>query len=245
MYSAIKFFAGMLCLIMVSLFIGNTIASATGSNSVGLAFASAIFIGSFVPLKSAGVLLMGLNAKDIVFQQGVFNPGGVAGEVYYAFTEDIETWPVALSKIVTETATDFEDLVTVKAADDFKFKTGKSFKKLYVTLETGELKYSLIGARDGKSFQNSMEVSYPKNDATISGFVASTANRRMVFIAIEQNGTAKVLGTKQFPAQLETAEGGTGKLIEDPNTLVQTYISKSPIPPAIYEPPILLEPVGP
>lgn len=243
MGNLIKSILGIFCLIMISLFIGNVVASATDNNSVGLVFATIVFIGSFVPLNTSGVLLMSLNAKDIVFQQGVFNPGGIAGEVYYAFTEDIETWPAALSVIDTENATDFDDLVTVKAADDFKFKTGKSFKKLYVTLETGELKYSLIGARDGKSFQNSMEISYPKNDATISGFVASTANRRMVFIAIEQNGTAKVLGTKQFPAQLETAEGGTGKLIEDPNTLVQTYISKSPIPPAIYEPPILLVPV--
>jgi|GEM_PF-552605 hypothetical protein len=245
MNTAIKFILGMLCLIMVSLFIGNTIASATGSNSVGLAFASAIFIGSFVPLNSAGVLRVGLNAKDILFQQGVFNPGGIAGEVYYAFTDDIESWPAALTNIDTENAIEMEDLVTIKAADDFKFKAGKSFKRLYVTLETGELKYSLIGVRDGKGFQNSMEISYPKNDALILGFIASVANRRLVFIAIEQNGTAKVLGTKQFPAQIDTAEGGSGKLFEDPNAAVKTFISKSPIPPAIYEPPILLEPVGP
>lgn len=182
-----------------------------------------------------------LNAKDIIFAQGQYNPGGIEGEVYYAFTEDIVKWPTALISIDTETATDFEDLVTVPAADAFEFKPGKSFKRLYVTLETGELKYSLIGPRDGKSFSNSMEVSYPKNSKMIIGFISSSANRRMVFIVREQNGVAKVLGTKQFPAQLETVEGTTGKLIEDGNVVVQTYLSKSPIPAAVYEPPILLD----
>src|SRR5690606_37916854 len=132
----------------------------------------------------------------------------------------------------TETAVEFEDLVTVPADDPFIFKEGKSFKKLYVTLETGEIRYSLIGPRDSKSFSNSIEISYPSNDGAILGFIASSANRRLVFIVVEQNGRAKVLGTPQFPAQLETAEGTSGKLIEDGNVAVQTYLSKSPIPAA-------------
>ncbi|MGA6117154.1 hypothetical protein [Sphingobacterium anhuiense] len=240
MGNVFKLLRGVLCLIMVSLFLGNVIAEGIGSSQFAVPIAALFLIGSFAPLQDAGLLFIGLNAKDIVFGQGRYNPGGITGEVYYAFIEDIEKWPDALSKIDTETAVEFEDLVTVKAADAFVFKAGKSFKKLYVTLETGELKYSLIGPRDGKSFSNSMEVSYPSNDKSIVGFVASSANRRMVFIVIEQNGVAKVLGTKQFPAQLETAEGSTGKLIEDANALVQTYLSKSPIPAAVYEPPILL-----
>ncbi|MEN5054382.1 hypothetical protein [Sphingobacterium kitahiroshimense] len=226
---------------MVSLFLGNVIAEGVGLSQFAVPVAAIFLIGSFAPLKDAGLLYIGLNAKNILFAQGQFNPGGIEGEVYYAFTEDIVKWPTALITIDTENATDFEDLVTVPVADAFEFSPGKSFKRLYVTLETGELKYSLIGVRDGKSFSNSMEVSYPKNSKTITGFVASSANRRMVFIVREQNGVAKVLGTKQFPAQLETAEGTTGKLFEDGNVVVQTYLSKSPIPAAVYEPPILLE----
>src|SRR5690606_16742858 len=122
---------------------------------------------------------------------------------------------------------------------------GKSVKKLYVTLETGEIRYSLIGPRDSKSFSNSIEISYPSNDGAILGFIASSANRRLVFIVVEQNGRAKVLGTPQFPAQLETAEGTSGKLIEDGNVVVQTYLSKSAIPAALYKAPILLAPVDP
>jgi len=232
----------LLVLLITSLFIGQVMAAGLGVPQYAPYIGAVLTVAGFIPLNQVGVLALALNAKDILYPQGRFNPGGIQGEIYYAFEDDIESWPAALQIIDTETATDFEDLTTIPAADPFVFKSGKSFKKLYCTLETGEIKYSLIGPRDSKAFTNSIEVSYPSNDETIIGFLASSANRRLVFIVKEQNGRAKVLGTPQFPAQLETVEGTSGKLIEDGNVSVQTYLSKSPIPAPIYKAPILLEP---
>lgn len=231
----------LIVLVLTSLFIGQVMAVGLNAPDVALPISAVLTIGGLIPMNQVGVLSVGLNAKDILYPQGRFNPGGIQGEVYYAFEEDIESWPAALQNIDTETAVEFADLTTIPTTDPFVFKEGKSFKKLYVTLETGELKYSLIGPRDSKAFSNSMEISYPSNDAEVIGFIASSANRRMVFIVKEQNGRAKVLGTPQFPAQLETVEGTTGKLIEDGNVAVQTYLSKSPIPAPVYKAPILLE----
>lgn len=232
----------LLVLLITSLFIGQVMAAGLGVPQYAPYIGAVLTVAGFIPLNQVGVLALALNAKDILYPQGRFNPGGIQGHVYYAFDEDIQSWPAALQNIDTETAVEFSELTTIPVADPFVFKAGKSFKKLYNTLETGELKFSLIGPRDSKSFTNSLEVSYPSNDAEAIGFIASTANRRLVFIVIEQNGRAKVLGTPQFPAQLETVEGTSGKLVEDGNAAVQTYLSKSPIPAPIYKAPILLEP---
>lgn len=235
----------LLVLVITSLFIGQVMAVGLEAPQLMVPIAGVLTLVGLIPLNQVGVLSLALNAKDILYPQGRFNPGGIQGEVYYAFEEDLESWPAALQNIDTETATEFSDLTTIPAADPFVFKEGKSFKKMYVTLETGEIKYSLIGPRDSKAFSNSIEVSYPSNDETITGFLASSANRRMVFIVKEQNGRAKVLGTPQFPAQLETVEATSGKLIEDGNVAVQTYLSKSPIPAPVYKAPILLAPATP
>src|SRR5690606_3488980 len=185
--------AALLVLVLTSLFVGNVLATGLDAPGSVIPISAVIFVMGLVPTHQAGALSLALNAKDILFPQGRFNPGGVKGEVYYAFEEDIDSWPAALTEIDTETAVEFEDLVTVPADDPFIFKEGKGFKKLYVTLETGDIRYSLIGPRDSKSFSNSIEISYPSNDGAILGFIASSANRRLVFIVVEQNGRAKVL----------------------------------------------------
>lgn len=232
----------MIIVVMVSLFIAQVIAGGVGNPGLALPIASGLVFCSFIPLNNdVGVFRLALNASDILYQKRKPNPGGITSEVYYAFADDIKTWPAALTDLDYEKAVTLEEIVTIPIADEFAFHPGKSFKKLYCTLETGELKYSLIGARDSKSFSNSMEVSYPSNDEKITGFVAAASNADLVFLVREQNGRVKVLGTPKYPAMLETAEGTTGKLIEDGNVLVQTYMSKSPIPAPVYKGPILLE----
>ncbi len=234
----------LMLLVLTSLFMANVVATGLENASLTLPIAVCLIVCGFIPLKQEGILSLALNAKNITYAQGAFNPGGVQGRVFYAFEEDIVKWPDALRTIDTATAIEFSELATIPADDPFEFKAGKSFKEIYVTLETGELKYSLIGPRDSKAFQNSMEISFPSNSQEIIGFIAATANRRLVFLVPEQNNRVKVLGTPQFPAQLETVEGTSGKLIEDGNVAVQTYLSKSPIPAPVYLPPIVTEPVG-
>lgn len=232
----------LLALIISSLFIGQVLANGIGCPNMAIPIAGGLSLLSFVPVNQVGMLAVGLNATDILYAQGRSNPGGIKNAIFYAFAEDVKKWPAAITNINTELATTFEEIVTIPAADAFEFYPGKSFKKLYCTLETGELKFSLIGARDSKSFSNSMEVSYPSNDEKILGFIAASANRELVFLVPEQNGRIKVLGTPGFPAQLETVEGTTGKLVEDGNVAIQTFLSKSPIPAPIYKAPVLLEP---
>lgn len=232
-----KFLFTLIVNIMISAFITNALGAPElvypgAALLTGLAYApSGLPSGSFA---------ISINAKDILFPQGRFNPGGVQGKIYFTYEEYITTWPAAMLNVNTETATTFSELINVPATDPFVFAAGKSFYELYCTLETGEVKYSKIGVRDGAAFQQSCEVSFPGNDAEIQGFLASAANRRLVLIVPEQNGRHKIIGMPGYPAVLETTEATSAKAVEEGNVAVITFISKAPVPPMIYLPPVEL-----
>ena len=174
-----------------------------------------------------------MNAKNIKWPQGVYNPGGTSGPTLYAFEEDIASFPELADP---ETATTFDSLVEVTEA--IVMKTGKQFYELYCTLETGELKSTVVGPRDGKGFENSMEISFPGSKAEFLGFQAAAANRNLVFIVPEKNKTLRVLGSKADPAALDTAEGTSGKAISDARATVMTFKASGGTPPPIYTLPL-------
>lgn len=185
---------------------------------------------------------MALNAKNILYPQGKLNPGGIAGYIYYAFEEDILTFPAALTPD-TETAITFGELVTIPIADPFVMKPGKYFHKLYCTIETGEVKSSMVGPVDSRSFVNSVTISHPGNEAEFLGFLAAGANRRLATIVPEQNGKIRVIAHPTFPAMFDTAEGSSGKKTEDGRVTELTIKASAGTPAPIYLAPIPLEPV--
>lgn len=187
---------------------------------------------------------MALNAKNIMYPQGRLNPGGIAGFILYAFDEDIDSYPAALTAD-TETALTFDALGSIPVADPFVMKAGKYFHKIYCTLEMGEVKFGMVGVRDSKSFENTVEISFPGNEAEMLGFIAAAANRRMAVIVPEQNGKSRVIGHPNFPAQLDTAEGTSGKAVADGRATVITIKAAAGTPAPIYLAPVPLEPVAP
>ncbi|MFD2961329.1 MULTISPECIES: hypothetical protein [Olivibacter] len=230
-----------LFIVLMNLVISAFFCNAAGSPEFALPGAALLTGLSFVPNgMPLGSLAISINAKDILFPQGRFNPGGIKPGVYYAFEEDIQKWPDAMLNVNTETATTFSELINIPATDPFVFVAGKSFKKLYCTLETGEVKYSKIGVRDGAAWQQGVEISYPSNDAEIEGFLASAGNRQMVILVPEQSGRVKVVGMPGYPAVLDTTEGTSGKAVEEGNAAVINLMSKASVPPMIYLPPIEL-----
>lgn len=146
-----------------------------------------------------------MNAANIVWPQGRYNPGGVS-RVVYAFVEDIASFPTLADP---ETATTFESLVLY--ANPIVMKTGKSFKELYCTLEEGEVKSEMVGPRDGKSRENSIEISFPGSEAEFLGFKAACSNRQMIFGVLEKNRKVRIVGTLDDPAFLETDSETSGK----------------------------------
>lgn len=173
-----------------------------------------------------------MNAKAITWPQGRYNPGGTT-KVYYAFKEDILSFPELADP---ETATTFESLV--EYANPIVLKTGKQFHELYCTLETGELRSTVVGPRDGKGFENFMEISFPGSEAEFLGFQAASLNRELVFVVMEKNKKVRVLGSLEDPATVDSSEGTTGKTVADARATVMTFKATGATVPPIYTSPL-------
>lgn len=169
-----------------------------------------------------------MNASAVTYPKGLYNPAGI-NDVYYAFVEDIATFPTLADPA---TATTFDSLVSF--ADAITMKTGKKFNPVYCTLETGQIKSTLVGPRDGKGFEKSLEISFPGNQAAMIGFRAYAAGRDLVFIVREKNGVLRVVGDLEDPAFLETDEEGSGQKISDGRKAILTFKANGATPAPIY-----------
>lgn len=169
-----------------------------------------------------------MNAQAITWPQGRYNPAGTT-RVFYAFQEDILTFPELDDP---ESATTFESLVNY--TDPITMKEGKQFHELYHTVETGELRSTVVGSRDGKGFENFLELSFPGNQALILGFLAATANRNIIALVEEKNKVIRVLGSLTDPAFIDTNEYTSGKAIADARANILTLKASGATAPPIY-----------
>lgn len=170
-----------------------------------------------------------MNAAAVTWPQGRFNPAGLT-RVLYAFVDDILSFPTLADP---ETATTYASLVEYEAA--IVMKAGKQFNELYCTVEEGELKSTLVGPRDGKGYENMLEISFPGNEPLFLGFKAASANRNLVFIVLEKNKKVRVLGDLGDPAYMESDESTSGKKIADGRKSVLTFKASSATPCPIYK----------
>lgn len=173
-----------------------------------------------------------MNISNLTFPAGRYNPGGIT-EVLQAFVEDIASFPVLADP---DTATTLASLVTY--AEAITMKTGKSFRKIYCTLEEGEIKSKMVGARDGKGYENTLEISFPGSEGEMLGFRAYAANRQSVFLVKEKNGKVRVLGSLEDPAYFEDDDATSGKKIADLRATKMTFKASGATAAPIYSLPV-------
>jgi len=169
-----------------------------------------------------------MNGQAIIFPAGRYNPAGLT-KVYYTFVENIAAFPT-LAK--PETATTFASLVEYVQA--IVMQTGMQFHELYCTLEEGEIKSNLVGARDGKGYENMLEISFPGNESEFLGFKAAAANRGLVFLIKEKNSKIRVLGSLEDPAFMESDDSTSGKKIADSRKSTLTFKASGSTPAPVY-----------
>ena len=151
--------------------------------------------------------------QDILWTQGSDNMGGLVGDLYYAPTEDIDfTTPPTLDA----------DGVTVSG--DITMKTGKFFNRIYHTRGTGKIDSTVVGERDGRSFENICEFKFPGETPEVVAFERQVLNTPLVVIGKDAQGRQRLLGinvikdtagtsdvlTLDFPAYLESLNATTG-----------------------------------
>lgn len=171
-----------------------------------------------------------MNAKAILWPQGRYNPGGIT-QVFYGYKEDFLSFPVLGDP---ETALTLESLVSYATA--IIMKAGKQLFQLYCTVEQGEIKSTMVGPRDGKGYENMLEISFPGSEAEFLGFKAAAANRELIFFVKEKNGKVRVLGNLEDPAFFENDDSTSGKAIADGRTSKLTFKASGATPAPIYTP---------
>jgi hypothetical protein len=190
-----------------------------------------------------GALFMSLNAMNITRKANQKNIGGIAQDHYYAFADDIKTYPVGLNPDFDDASfTKFSDLVTLKSTDVFVMQPGKYFYKLPCILEEGQLKSTQVGPLGSKAFENTGMLANPANLDDFTGLCAYAANKPMIFLVKELNGTYKVVGTQEYPAQVDAYENTNGAKVSDGNIQKVTLKSYGCIPSPNYTGAVPLEP---
>jgi hypothetical protein len=181
-----------------------------------------------------------MNAQAVLFTQGSYNPAGVS-QVFYGFKEDFASMPAlpdSLDALTFASLVEYDTAITMKAT--------KQIYPLYCTLEEGQIKSTMVGPRDGKGFDNMIEISFPGNEAAFLGFQAAAANRELILFVVEKNKKIRVLGDLENPAYMESGEGDSGKKISDGRKTVLSFKSSSGTPAPIYTIPLtsLLSPAA-
>jgi hypothetical protein len=170
-----------------------------------------------------------MNTQSITHPTGKYNPAGMT-KVYWCLASEIATFPVL--DLPETVGADYSSLVTYDAA--ITMKSTKLFRELYCTVEEGEIKSTVVGSRDGKGKENSLEISFPGNDAAYLGFEAIALNEQFVFIVKEKNGVLRVLGSLEDPAYLDSGDATSGKKIADSRKNVLTFKGSGATAAPIY-----------
>lgn len=175
--------------------------------------------------------------EDILWTQGQDNMGGLVDDLYYVPIDDIDlTVPLTLEA----------DGVTID--DDIVLKATKKWFRIYHTRGTGKLDDSLVGERDGKSFENMVEFKFPGDTAALVKFKRQVANTPLAVICKDAQGNYRLLGvtlqkdpataadavTIKFPAYIEQASGTTGAKGSDAKGHTFQIKAEAVCPPLFY-----------
>ena len=163
---------------------------------------------------------MALDFEDIDGTSGQDNSAGIQQPVYYIDHRDVETHPT-FPKI--KDAETLAELVTVST--DLVLKSGKSAKRILVTLEAGALTSESQGEIDGMSFKNAIKFLVAGNTAQGDGFARYAKNGNFYLLTFELDGTARLLGNPGYPAKMISAPGTTGEKSADRKNRTFTFQS--------------------
>lgn len=160
---------------------------------------------------------------------------GIATKLFYV--------PIAFIKsmqLPDKNAANYEDRVKIPSGG-IVLKTGKSWKAIDILRDEGELKSSLMGNTGNKKSKGELEFLIPGLKGKQLGFVDAYKNTPCVYAVRDQNGQFFILGNNIVGAYIDSADGTTGKKIEDnsgitakisANTKVYTYEGEISLEPA-------------
>lgn len=164
---------------------------------------------------------------DICFSPGKKSLPGVRGYVYGIAKRDIMTWPT----IGTEAPKTLADVA--KYAGNFVLATDKKWHKIGLIPNESELQVESQGSFGSKTFKVTGSAVIPGTEEEVSGYIAQANNDEMVYLFIQRNGKARMVGSEAFTPELSLSQA-TGKAITDANSTTISAVADDEYPAPFY-----------
>ena len=160
---------------------------------------------------------------DICFSPGKKSLPGVRGYVYGIAKRDIMTWPT----IGTEAPKTLADVA--KYAGNFVLATDKKWHKIGLIPNESELQVESQGSFGSKTFKVTGSAVIPGTEEEVSGYIAQANNDEMVYLFIQRNGKARMVGSEAFTPELSLSQA-TGKATTDANSTTISAVADDEYP---------------
>lgn len=168
---------------------------------------------------------------EVLWTQGQDNMSGVVGPIFFAPSEDVD---------LTTPPTVAADGVTVTG--NIALKATKKFFRMYQTRGTAKIDSTMVGERDGKSFENILEYKFPGETPGLIAFLKDTKNTPLVVIARDAQGKYRLFGisligavlTTDLEAYVESDAGTTGAAASDAKGHTIQIKAEANHPPLFY-----------
>ena len=164
---------------------------------------------------------------DICFSPGKKSLPGVRGYVYGIAKRDIMTWPT----IGTEAPKTLADVA--KYAGNFVLATDKKWHKIGLIPNESELQVESQGSFGSKTFKVTGSAVIPGTEEEVSGYIAQANNDEMVYLFIQRNGKARMVGSEAFTPELSLSQA-TGKATTDANSTAISGVADDEDPAPFY-----------
>ena len=164
---------------------------------------------------------------DICFSPGKKSLPGVRGYVYGIAKRDIMTWPT----IGPEAPKTLADVA--KYAGNFVLATDKKWHKIGLIPNESELQVESQGSFGSKTFKVTGSAVIPGTEEEVSGYIAQANNDEMVYLFIQRNGKARMVGSEAFTLELSLSQA-TGKATPAANSTTISAVADDEYPAPFY-----------
>lgn len=166
--------------------------------------------------------------SDIVFCPGSKSLPGVRGWVFGISKRDILTWPTIGGATAPKTLTD-----AAKYTGDFKLASDKKWHKIGLIPNESQLQVESQGSFGSKTFKVTGTAVAPGTEEEITGYIAQANNDEMVYLFVQRNGKARMVGSEAFTPEL-TLSQDSGKATTDANSTTIQAVADDEYPAPFY-----------
>lgn len=138
------------------------------------------------------------------------NIQGTKKKIYVVCSEDVDVFPGRVGNAALGERVTLDGDITLAAT--------KKFAEVDILDESGEVKHSLKGPKGSQGFNAMFDFKLLAVGAAATDLVDRMRNACLIFVIPQNDGTMRVIGSKDNPAKLTAAEHTDGKTGEEEKT---------------------------